>query len=285
MKFYFKHGVILIILFVVSCKKDDKQTVEPILSNSIDTLTQLYTFPVTLIGMDSVECGAEIIPFNQVTIYSAGLCWSKLPMPSINDSKITKTIIGGKFATSINGLLPGSTYYIRSFAITSKGTAYGPQRVFATDKLEYNKYVKGGLLFYVFQPGDSDYIEGEFHGLVSSGFLDFSKKFFWGKLDTFINATDSTSLYSKLNAIKVVSNSSINNSAALFCDSMILNGFSDWYIPNFKEAKLMRNNIGGITIWCSTEYDKDRAYTNSLVPKEKILAKDKILSSSAIRKF
>lgn len=287
MQFSPKNIFVLFLLFYISCKKEEKYIAEPSQSNALDTITQLHTFSVTLIGMDSVECGAEILPTSQSTIYSAGLCWSKTPLPTINDSKISNTIIGGKFATIINGLYPGTIYYLRAYAKTNRGIAYGPQRVFATDTITYGKYVKGGLLFYVFAPGDPEYVEGEFHGLVTIGFLENFYRTVWSNVDTLINSSDSTTLHSRLNSSKIINVLGTGNYAARYCDSLVFNGFTDWYLPNLKEAKLMRTKVFGNIVWTSTEFDKEKAYTStsSKRDKDRIQLKNKEFGVEAIRKF
>jgi hypothetical protein len=270
---------------VFSCKKETKEPiVEQIPADAIDTLTKLNTFPVTLIGMDSVECGAEIINTHNLQIKSAGLCWSTKPLPTISDFKTTNKVLGSAFATSIKKLLPGTIYYIRAYAQTSKGTAYGTQRVFATDTITYGKFINGGLLFYVFVPGDVGYVEGEFHGLVTTGRFN-NTRFVWSAVDTLTNASDSISLFSTANANKIISVFGAGNYAAWYCDSLVYNGYSDWYMPNLREAQLLRKNVPVGLIWCSTEFDKNRAYTSSTLQRDRIQLKTKLISSIVIRKF
>jgi hypothetical protein len=62
-----------------------------------------------------------------------GVCWSTNSNPTVALS--TKTIDWGgigSFTSSIAGLAPGTTYYVRAYATNSVGTAYGSQVVFTT---------------------------------------------------------------------------------------------------------------------------------------------------------
>lgn len=55
-----------------------------------------------------------------------GLCWGASPNPTISTS-IDTTVNGtgkGSFTVTITGLNPGTSYYVRTYATNSKGTAY-----------------------------------------------------------------------------------------------------------------------------------------------------------------
>lgn len=58
---------------------------------------------------------------------NAGICWSKSPNPTINDSKSTwhvKVKSGETFFANATNLDANTTYYIRAFATNSQGTTY-----------------------------------------------------------------------------------------------------------------------------------------------------------------
>lgn len=278
-------SIALLALLFFSCKEEKEElVVNQLPTDAIDTITKINTLPVTLIGMDSIECGAEIISANNVTILSSGLCWSTKPLPSINDSKSNHKFIGGIFATSINNLLPGTAYYIRAYAQTNKGIAYGTQRVFATDSIKYGNIVKGGRLFYVFVPGDDGYVEGEFHGLVATEWVN-NKQYVWSKTDTLLNASDSLNINSKANADKIITALGGGVYAANVCDSLVYGGFADWYMPNYREINLIKLKLGVGRIWCSTEFNSNQAYTSHFNPKDKIKPKTSLFHIVAIRKF
>ena len=57
-----------------------------------------------------------------------GICWSSSnATPTTSDSKAGKgaTTTTGAFTASLTGLTPGTTYYVRAYAINSTGTSYG----------------------------------------------------------------------------------------------------------------------------------------------------------------
>ncbi|MEI6435310.1 MAG: FISUMP domain-containing protein [Bacteroidota bacterium] len=84
---------------------------------------------ITSIGAIS---GGAILNDGGSAVVSRGVCWSTSPLPTIIDNK---TIDGegiGKFTSIISGLHGDSTYYVRSYAINSKGIAYGNDTSFTT---------------------------------------------------------------------------------------------------------------------------------------------------------
>lgn len=62
-----------------------------------------------------------------------GVCWNTTGTPTTSDSKTTDGAAGvGAFTSSMTGLAPGATYYVRAYATNSKGTSYGAEVTFTT---------------------------------------------------------------------------------------------------------------------------------------------------------
>lgn len=67
-----------------------------------------------------------------------GVCWSITPNPTITDyhsSEWVSTIGFNGFKCNISGLSTNTTYYLRSYAISTAGPHYGDQISFATEQL------------------------------------------------------------------------------------------------------------------------------------------------------
>jgi uncharacterized protein (TIGR02145 family) len=76
----------------------------------------------------------EIINDLGVLITYVGVCWSTSQNPTINDSKWDGYYLSSdnKWHVSIEGLEKSTTYYLRAFATSSAGTAYGNEVSFTT---------------------------------------------------------------------------------------------------------------------------------------------------------
>ena len=93
----------------------------------------LTTTNVSNITSSTASSGGGISSDGGATVTARGVCWSTLQNPTVSLS--TKTTNGsgtGSFTSSISGLQPGTTYYVRAYATNSVGTAYGSQVSFTT---------------------------------------------------------------------------------------------------------------------------------------------------------
>jgi len=70
-------------------------------------------------------------------ISSRGVCWSTSSNPVITNSRTIDGSGSGSFTSRINGLSPGTSYYVRAYAVTENGTIYGNQISFTT---QYSGY-------------------------------------------------------------------------------------------------------------------------------------------------
>jgi len=87
----------------------------------------LTTIDPTNITSISVSSGGNIPSDGGSPVMARGVCWSTNQNPTISDSKTTDGTGTGIFTSTITGLIPGSTYYIRAYATNGMGTAYGNQ--------------------------------------------------------------------------------------------------------------------------------------------------------------
>ncbi len=95
---------------------------------------QITTTAISSVTLTTAVSGGTIS--RGTAISSRGLVWSTSQNPTIALS--TKTSDGsgsGAFVSSLTGLQPGTTYYVRAYATNSLGTGYGNQLSFATTAL------------------------------------------------------------------------------------------------------------------------------------------------------
>lgn len=102
-----------VIFFSNSCKKDPPKVV-PTLNTSVSNITSTTASATANIESDG---GSEIT--------SRGFCWNVTPDPTTINQKTSNGNGVGIFTASITGLIPGTVYYLRSYAINSVGTGYG----------------------------------------------------------------------------------------------------------------------------------------------------------------
>lgn len=88
----------------------------------IPTLT---TTAVTSITATAASSGGNITNDGGASVSAHGVCWSTLPGPTISDGHTSDGSGTGSFTSSLSGLTPGTTYYIRAYATNSAGTGYG----------------------------------------------------------------------------------------------------------------------------------------------------------------
>ncbi len=92
----------------------------------------LSTTEVTERTQTTAISGGNITDDGGATVTARGVCWSTSQTPTINDSKTEDGNGAGSFKSSITGLEPNTTYYVRAYANNSEGTGYGNAIVFTT---------------------------------------------------------------------------------------------------------------------------------------------------------
>jgi uncharacterized protein (TIGR02145 family) len=100
-------------------------------STGTDSLPALTTSPLNAITQTSAMGGGLITSSVGDPILAVGVCWSTSHKPTVADGKtMDGTEIG--FSSTLTGLTANTTYYVRAYATTSKGTGYGNEVSFST---------------------------------------------------------------------------------------------------------------------------------------------------------
>lgn len=92
----------------------------------------LTTTAASLITGISATSGGNITNDGGSNVLTRGVCWRTTPGPTIADSKTTDGAGIGTFTSSLTGLLPVTTYYIRAYAMNSSVINYGNEISFTT---------------------------------------------------------------------------------------------------------------------------------------------------------
>ncbi len=92
----------------------------------------ITTAEVTEITTNSAVSGGIISDDGGSPVIARGVCWSTSPDPTTDDAITSDESGSGSFTSSLTGLLPNTTYYIRAYATNSAQTAYGNTLSFTT---------------------------------------------------------------------------------------------------------------------------------------------------------
>jgi uncharacterized protein (TIGR02145 family) len=93
----------------------------------------ISTSPIINITSNSALGGGNVIHDGGLSLLSRGVCWSTTSNPTINDTVSIEGNTTGSFTSSLTGLQPGTTYYVKAYAVNSEGVGYGSQTSFITN--------------------------------------------------------------------------------------------------------------------------------------------------------
>ena len=108
----------------------------------------VITTSVSNIMTTTATGGGNVTSNGGASITARGICWNTTGAPTIANSHTSDGTSTGTYSSALTSLSPGTTYYVRSYATNSAGTAYGSQVSFTTLSASSYKLVKeyGGHL-------------------------------------------------------------------------------------------------------------------------------------------
>ena len=112
------------------------------------TLAIVTTASITQITETTAVAGGNVTSDGGAEVTERGVVYSTNPNPVITNLNNTIRPCGsgtGAFTYNMTGLQSGTTYYVRAYAINSKGTAYGEEVSFMTLSLNGHEYVDLGM--------------------------------------------------------------------------------------------------------------------------------------------
>jgi uncharacterized protein (TIGR02145 family) len=95
-------------------------------------LPTIITDTVTDVSVSSALSGGTVEDDGGEEIIARGVCWGTSLEPTINGNHTSDGNGVGSFVSSVTGLEPETTYYLRAYATNSVGTSYGNERSFET---------------------------------------------------------------------------------------------------------------------------------------------------------
>jgi YHS domain-containing protein len=210
------------------------------------SVTDIYSSGATLNAELKGNDLLTIVEFDYGTSLSYGNT-----IASVHDP-IYKT--EAKVKANIASLTKGTTYHFRAKADNSIGTTYGNDMVFTTKLAEGEAY-EGGFIIYLDESGE--------HGLIAAE-IDQSEGIIWnnGPYCIKTNVTAIKLGSGQANTTRIVSILGLGNYPAKICDDLVLNGFTDWFLPSLEEfdciwknlsASEIKYNLKGQFYWTSSE--------------------------------
>jgi len=92
------------------------------------------TTVVSDITQTTATSGGNVVADGGADITLRGVCWSTTPYPTTADNKTEDGNGTGVFESSLIGLSPNTTYYVRAYATNEVGTSYGNEVSFTTEQ-------------------------------------------------------------------------------------------------------------------------------------------------------
>ena len=108
-----------ILVNLISCKKKSE-------------VPSLVTINVTDITSSTASSGGLVFSTGGAPVTTRGICISTTSNPAIGDAVTNDGTGTGSFTSSLTGLTPGTTYYLRAYATNSIGTGYGNEYTITT---------------------------------------------------------------------------------------------------------------------------------------------------------
>jgi hypothetical protein len=102
----------------------------PILTTTAYVLATLTTDAITNIAATTATSGGNITNDGGAPVTQRGVCWSTVTAPTTADNLTNDGTGTGTFVSNMTGLTTGIPYFVRAYAITLAGTAYGNEQTF-----------------------------------------------------------------------------------------------------------------------------------------------------------
>jgi hypothetical protein len=228
---------------------------------------RVLTLPIFNITPNTVSYEGNVIYDGGLSVTNRGIVIDTNSSPTLLNRYTNDGAGLGNYSSTISGLNPLTTYYVRAYATNSLGTSYGNEVSFSTSPPAVGMYFGGGIVFYLDGSGQ--------HGLICAP-SDQSAGTMWGCVGITLPGNFYGSIGSgQSNSNLILNGCGIRPIAASLCENLLLGGYNDWYLPSRGELTLMHSNLhtqgignfnsvfgGPAFYWSSTQ---DNAYSASIV--------------------
>ena len=101
------------------------------------TSSMVTTTEPTDINGTSAVVGSTVTIGEGNHVFARGVCWGTEEMPTVDGSHTSDEAVAGSQSVTLVGLSPVTTYYVRAYAVTDYGLAYGEEQSFTTESHDY----------------------------------------------------------------------------------------------------------------------------------------------------
>ena len=180
------------------------------------------------------------------------------------------SVTGGSATTNASGVATvggwtlGTTAGTNTLTATSGTLTNSPITFTATGTvgaapLAIGDNYGGGIIAYILVSGDLGYVAGQTHGLIAAPSDQSTGIVWWNGSYITTGAAGTATGTGAANTTAIVASQGAGSYAAKLCDDLVLNGYSDWYLPSKDELNklyLNKRAVGGFATyfyWSSSE--------------------------------
>jgi uncharacterized protein (TIGR02145 family) len=112
-------------------------------------LATLTTVSVSAITTTSAMSGGNITSDGGSEITARGVCWGTVTEPALTGSHTIDGTGIGNYSSSLTGLIPNTSYYVRAYATNFAGTVYGNVLPLTTQQVKSLTDIDGNVYHYI----------------------------------------------------------------------------------------------------------------------------------------
>ena len=203
------------------------------------TTAVVTSLPTDITAVSAVVGGTVTLPEGG-HLFQRGVCWGTEPNPDIDGNHTSEEPVMGSFSDTIVGLNPNTTYYVRAYAVTDDGLAYGVNMSFTTDHEYVDLALPSGTLWATCNVGAN--APEEFGDYFAWGEIQPKDYYSWDTYQ-YYNGSDTT-LTKYCNNSDFGSNGFTDNLTMLLSedDAATANWGEDWHMPTLWDWQELYNN-------------------------------------------